>query len=243
MVNISVLVSGGGSNLQAIMDGIADGRIENARIALVISSKADVYALERAGAAGIPTAVVGKDAISDVGAHTAQHVADKRHATKQDDTGARAAQIAADKQHATTRADADARAARILELLSDAATDMIVLAGYMHVVPAPVISKYAGRIINIHPALIPKHCGMGYFGRHVHESVLASGDKESGATVHYVDEGVDTGEIIIQERVPVREGDTPDSLAARVLETEHIIIVKAVERVLKSMKNSGSIGT
>jgi phosphoribosylglycinamide formyltransferase-1 len=223
MVNISVLVSGGGSNLQAIMDGIADGRIENARIALVISSKAEVYALERAKAAGIPTAVVGKDAISDVGAHTAQ--------------------IAADKQHATTQADVDVRAARILELLSGAATDMIVLAGYMHVVPAPVISKYAGRIINIHPALIPKHCGMGYFGRHVHESVLAAGDKESGATVHYVDEGVDTGEIIMQERVPVREGDTPDSLAARVLETEHIIIVKAVERVLKSMKNSGSIGT
>jgi phosphoribosylglycinamide formyltransferase-1 len=120
---------------------------------------------------------------------------------------------------------------------------MIVLAGYMYVVPSPVISKYAGRIINIHPALIPKHCGMGYFGRHVHESVLAAGDRESGATVHYVDEGVDTGEIIIQERVPVLESDTPDSLAARVLETEHIIIVEAVKKVLKSMRNSGSIET
>jgi phosphoribosylglycinamide formyltransferase-1 len=195
MKNIAVLVSGGGSNLQAIMDGIADGRIAGARIALVISSKADAYALVRAGGAGIPTAVVSK---SDF-------------------------------------ADAAVRAQRILELLAGAGADMVVLAGYMQVIPPEVISHYSGRIINIHPSLIPKHCGMGYFGRHVHESVLAAGDSESGATVHYVDEGVDTGEVIIQQRVPVERGDTADTLAARVLETEHDIIVKATIEVLRKI--------
>jgi phosphoribosylglycinamide formyltransferase-1 len=192
MKNIAVLVSGGGSNLQAIMDGIADGRIVGARIALVISSKAGAYALTRAEGAGIPTAVVSKAELPD----------------------------------------AAARTERILELLSRAGADMVVLAGYMQVIPPGVISCYSGRIINIHPSLIPKHCGMGYFGHHVHEAVLAAGDSESGATVHYVDEGVDTGEIIIQERVPVELGDTADTLAARVLETEHDIIVKAIVEVL-----------
>jgi phosphoribosylglycinamide formyltransferase-1 len=108
---------------------------------------------------------------------------------------------------------------------------MVVLAGYMHVVPPKIVRAYRGRILNIHPALIPKHCGMGYFGRRVHEAVLAAGDSESGATVHYVDEGVDTGEIIRQERVSVQGDDTPETLAARVLEVEHRIIVEAVAEV------------
>jgi phosphoribosylglycinamide formyltransferase-1 len=194
--NISVLVSGGGSNLQAVIDAVASGVIKNARVALVISSRADAYALTRAAEAGIRVETVSKD----------EYPA------------------------------ADARAERISGLLKEAGTDLVVLAGYMHVVPPAVISKYAGRIINIHPALIPKHCGMGYFGRRVHESVLASGDAESGATVHYVDEGVDTGAIIIQRRVPVLAGDTPDSLAARVLRTEHDIIVEAVKKALEDIK-------
>jgi phosphoribosylglycinamide formyltransferase-1 len=198
IVKISVLVSGGGSNLQAIIDGVSDGRVRRARVGLVISSRADAYALERAERAGIPTAVVSRDGYPDP----------------------------------------RARAARMLELLAGADTDMVVLAGYMHVLPPEVVSAYAGRIVNIHPSLIPKHCGMGYFGRRVHESVLASGDAESGATVHYVDEGVDTGRIIIQERVPVEPDDTPDTLAARVLETEHVIIVKAVAQVVSDLRGT-----
>jgi phosphoribosylglycinamide formyltransferase-1 len=195
-INISVLVSGGGSNLQSIIDGIADGRIRGARVSLVISSKEGAYALKRAERVGASTAVVSRDEYPD----------------------------------------ADARASRLAELLSGAETDMVVLAGYMHVVPPGVVSAYSGRIINIHPSLIPKHCGMGYYGRRVHESVLAAGDSESGATVHYVDEGVDTGAIIVQERVPVEPGDTPDTLAARVLDTEHVIIVKAVAMVADALR-------
>jgi phosphoribosylglycinamide formyltransferase-1 len=196
LINITILVSGGGSNLQAIIDGVADGRIRGARVGLVISSRPDAYALERAADAGIPTAVVSKDEYSDE----------------------------------------DARATRVLELLSDAHTDMIALAGYMHVVSPVVIAPYAGRIINIHPSLIPKHCGMGYYGRRVHEAVLASGDSESGATVHFVDEGVDTGDVIVQRTVPVLCGDTPETLAARVLETEHDIIVEAVAKVINDLR-------
>jgi phosphoribosylglycinamide formyltransferase-1 len=195
-INISVFVSGGGSNLQAIINGISDGRISGARIALVISSKAEAYALERAASAGIPTAVVSKDGYPDDGACTAH----------------------------------------ILKLLANAATDMIVLAGYMHVVSPRIIAPYAGRIINIHPSLIPKHCGMGYYGIRVHESVLASGDEESGATVHFVDEGVDTGEVITRRKLPVLEGDTPETLAARVLELEHVIIVEAIAKVVSGLQ-------
>ncbi|MDR1042904.1 MAG: phosphoribosylglycinamide formyltransferase [Clostridiales Family XIII bacterium] len=194
--NITVLVSGGGSNLQAIIDGVADGRIPGARVGLVISSKEGAYALERAEGAGIPTAVVSK------GEYPAE----------------------------------DARAARILELLSGASTDMVALAGYMHVVPPRVIAPYAGRIVNIHPSLIPRHCGMGYYGRRVHEAVLASGDRESGATVHFVDEGVDTGGVIVQRAVPVLDGDTPETLAARVLEIEHDIIVEAIAKVVAGLR-------
>jgi phosphoribosylglycinamide formyltransferase-1 len=197
-INISVLVSGGGSNLQAVLDGVADGRIPGARVGLVLSSKAGVYALERAERAGAATAVVSRDEYPGSGARTT----------------------------------------RILELLADANTDMVVLAGYMYVVPPEVVDAYAGRINNIHPSLIPKHSGMGYYGRRVHEAVLAAGDRESGATVHYVEDGVDTGAVIIQERVPVEPGDTPETLAARVLETEHVIIVKATAVVAEKLRDS-----
>ncbi|MDR1953033.1 MAG: phosphoribosylglycinamide formyltransferase [Clostridiales Family XIII bacterium] len=188
IVNISVLVSGGGSNLQAIMDGVASGAIQGARVALVLSSKPGVCALERAENAGIDTAIVSaKD----------------------------------------YPAEAE-RTAVILNRLAAANTDMIVLAGYMSVLPAEIVRAYRGRIINIHPSLIPKHCGKGYYGERVHRSVLDAGDKESGATVHFVDEGVDTGEIILQRKVPVFPDDTVETLASRVLKTEHEIIVLAV---------------
>jgi phosphoribosylglycinamide formyltransferase-1 len=187
-VNISVLVSGGGSNLQAIMDGVASGAIQGARVALVLSSKPGVYALKRAEKAGIDTAVVNA----------------KDYPSEQERMGA------------------------ILERLAAAKTDMIVLAGYMSVLPAEIVRTYRGRIINIHPSLIPKHCGKGFYGERVHRSVLDAGEEESGATVHFVDEGVDTGEIILQRSVPVFPDDTVETLARRVLEVEHEIIVQSV---------------
>jgi phosphoribosylglycinamide formyltransferase-1 len=121
----------------------------------------------------------------------------------------------------------------MLDTLAGANIDLIVLAGYMSILPPEIIRAYPKRIINIHPSLIPKHCGKGYYGIRVHESVLAAGERESGATVHYVDEGVDTGEIIVQERVPVMAGDTAETLAARVLETEHVILIRAIQKILK----------
>ncbi|MDR0851032.1 MAG: phosphoribosylglycinamide formyltransferase [Clostridiales Family XIII bacterium] len=196
MINIAVFVSGGGSNLQAVMDGISSGLIQNAKIVLVLSSRADAYALDRASGAGIPTAVISPEEYPDV----------------------------------------QVRTSTILAHLKEADTSLIVLAGYMSILPKELVGAYAGRIINIHPSLIPKHCGKGYYGLRVHEAVLKSGDRESGATVHYVDEGVDTGRIILQRKVPVLPGDTPETLAARVLETEHEIIVEAVNICLKSQE-------
>ena len=114
---------------------------------------------------------------------------------------------------------------------TEAETDLIVLAGYMSILDPRVIQEYSGRIINIHPSLIPKHCGKGMYGLKVHEAVLAAGDTETGATVHYVDEGVDTGEIILQEKVPVMDGDTPEVLQKRVLETEHKILPAVIQMI------------
>ena len=127
--------------------------------------------------------------------------------------------------------DMDAKTDAILKALAEAETDLIVLAGYMSILDPKVIQEYSGRIINIHPSLIPKHCGKGMYGLKVHEAVLAAGDKETGATVHYVDEGVDTGEIILQEKVPVMDGDTPEVLQKRVLETEHKILPAVIQMI------------
>ena len=127
--------------------------------------------------------------------------------------------------------DMDAKTDAILAALAEAETDLIVLAGYMSIIDPRVVREYNGRIINIHPSLIPKHCGKGMYGLKVHESVIASGDTETGATVHYVDEGVDTGEIIMQEKVPVMEGDTPEVLQKRVLETEHKILPAVIQMI------------
>ena len=197
--NIAVLVSGGGSNLQALIDAEKSGTIGGARIALVLSSSRSAYALERAAAAGIPTAVISGQEI---------------------------------------RGEA-ARTEAIISALETANTDLLVLAGYMKILQPALVRRYQGRILNIHPSLIPKHCGKGYYGLKVHESVIASGERVSGATVHWVDEGVDTGEIIIQAQVPVLPEDRPEDLAARVLETEHRIIVDAVRSAVEGLNEQG----
>lgn len=186
MINISVLVSGGGTNLQAIIDKIEDGQLPGARIVQVIASREGVFALERAAKAGIRGKVV-KD-------------------TKQ-----------------------------LLSELEAEDTDLVVLAGYMKVLEPAVIDAYRKRIINIHPSLIPKYCGKGFYGKRVHQAVLDGGETVSGATVHFVDEGVDTGEIILQRQVPVEPGDTADTLAARVLETEHVILAEGIKKVMAGL--------
>lgn len=194
MLRISVMVSGGGTNLQAIIDGIESGFIRDAAIVLVISSNPDAYALERAKKHKIPSVVVDK----------------------------------------TKSPDKAERTKAIVSALDEAKTDLVVLAGYMSILEPELIEAYRGRIINIHPSLIPRFCGVGFYGKRVHAAVLAAGVQESGATVHYVDEGVDTGPIILQKKVPVIEGDTVDTLAARVLETEHKILQEAINMVIAS---------
>ncbi len=188
MKNISVLVSGGGTNLQAVIDAIESGYIKDARIVQVIASKEDAYSLTRAQNHGIKGIYIGKNNYPDIN----------------------------DRTNA------------IIKALDDEKTDFVVLAGYLSIIQPKLIEKFKNKIINIHPSLIPKYCGMGFYGHYVHEAVLAGGEKESGATVHFVDEGVDTGKIILQKSVPVMPDDTPDTLAARVLTVEHTILPEAV---------------
>ena len=191
------MVSGGGTNLQALIDGAADGRLEGAKLVLVISSKSGAYALERARKAGINTAVIEKSDYPGEPEKTNE----------------------------------------ILRALKEANTDLVVLAGYMSILDERVCSAYKDRIINIHPALLPRHGGVGYYGLRVHRAVLAAGDKETGATVHYVDEGgVDTGRIILQRSIKVRTDDTPESLQKRVLEeVEHPLIIEAANIVARKL--------
>lgn len=188
MKNIAVFVSGGGSNLQTLIDGCASGYIDG-RIVAVISSKEGVYALERAKAAEIPHFVFQKRDYPDV----------------------------------------DSLYRGIIEILEGLDTDIIVLAGYLSILNGEIVRRYRNRIVNIHPSLIPSFCGMGYYGIKVHEAVLSYGCKVTGATVHFVDEGADTGPIILQEAVEVKEGDTPKSLQQRVLEAEHRLLPYAVK--------------
>lgn len=187
MKRIAVMVSGGGTNLQAIIDNVSSGKIK-AELALVISSKHGAYALERAKKAGIPTAVIAK----------------KDYDSEEDFFAAN------------------------LKALEDCGAEAIVLAGYMSILSKELVKKFENKIINIHPALIPSFCGKGYYGERVHKAVIAYGAKLSGATVHFVDEGADTGPIIMQESVPVLPDDTPDELAARVLKVEHTILPRSV---------------
>lgn len=187
---VAVLVSGGGTNLQAIIDKVADGSLPQVELVKVIASKESAYALERAAKAGIETAVAKEQP-------------------------------------------------QVLEELEGSGAEIIVLAGYMKVLSPEIIKKYRNRIINIHPSLIPKYCGKGFYGIRVHNAVIAAGEKESGATVHYVDEGVDTGEIILQEKVPVLEGDTPEDLTARVLKTEHVILAEGLKIAIQNLEKEG----
>ena len=169
MKNISVLVSGGGTNLQAVIDNVENGFIENAKIVQVIASKEDAYALTRAKNHNIKGVYIGK----------------KNYPVMSERTDA------------------------IIRALDEEKTDLVILAGYMSVLEPKLIEAYRNKIINIHPSLIPKYCGKGFYGHFVHEAVIAGGETESGATVHFVDEGVDTGKILIQEKVPVLPDDTP----------------------------------
>ena len=191
-MNIVVFASHGGSNLQAVVDAVAEGRID-ADIKAVISNNSGAFALERARRAGIP----------------AYHVSLK------------------------TEGGEAALSQKLLTLLAEKETDIILLLGYMRMLPVEVLKRYHNRIFNIHPALLPRYGGKGMYGLHVHKSVLASGDSESGCTVHYVDSGTDTGKIIKQVRVPVLPGDTPESLQARVLKEEHKLLPQVVAQLCR----------
>ena len=192
MLKIAVLVSGGGTNLQAIIDKIEDGTIENAKIEVVISNKKDAYALERAKNYNIAGVCISP----------------KEFQTREEFNVA------------------------LLEALEEYQVDLVVLAGYLVIVPENVIERFRNRIINIHPSLIPSFCGDGFYGLHVHEAVLARGNKVTGATVHFVDEGTDTGPIILQKAVNVEEGDTPEVLQRRVMEeAEWNILPEAIHLI------------
>lgn len=193
MMKLAVLVSGGGTNLQAIIDAIAQGRITNAEIAVVISNNKNAFALERAKKHGIEGVCVSpKDYHQD--------------------------------REAFNRA--------LLETIRSYEADLVVLAGCLVVIPKILVDAYPNKIINIHPALIPSFCGTGYYGLKVHEGVLNRGVKVTGATVHFVDEGTDTGPIILQKAVEVQQDDTPETLQRRVMEeAEWQIMPKAIDLI------------
>ena len=192
MLNVVVLVSGGGTNLQAIIDAVDSGVITNTKIAGVISNNKNAYALERAKQAGIEAVCVSpKDY-------------ENREQFNQE----------------------------FLKTLDSYQVDLVVLAGFLVVIPPAMIQKYENRIINIHPSLIPSFCGTGYYGLKVHEGALARGVKVTGATVHFVDEGTDTGPIILQKAVEVQNGDTPEILQRRVMEqAEWEILPRAIHLI------------
>lgn len=192
MLKLAVLVSGGGTNLQAIMDSIDDGRITNAEIRVVISNNAGAYALTRAEKYGVEALLLSPKSF------------DTREEFNQ----------------------------KLLEALKEREIDLVVLAGYLVVVPPCVIEEYENRIINIHPSLIPSFCGTGCYGLHVHEKALARGVRVSGATVHFVDEGTDTGPILLQKPVVVEQDDTPEVLQRRIMEqAEWVILPKAIDLI------------
>ena len=198
--NILVLVSGNGSNLQALIEAEAGGALGNGRIAAVLSDREGAYALERAKAAGIPFFVEKPN----------------RGLPK--------------PERRSELSD------RILQFCREKKIALIVYAGYLSVLAGAIIKEYEGRMINLHPALLPKFGGEGMYGERVHRAVLAAGSLESGCTVHLVDEGIDTGPVILQRKVPVLPDDTPDSLAERIHKEEHIAIVEAVKIILEKMR-------
>jgi phosphoribosylglycinamide formyltransferase-1 len=192
MLRVCVCVSGGGTNLQAIMDAIDNGKITNAKIVRVISNNKTAYALERASSHNIESKAVSP------------------------------------KDYETRELFNKA----LLNSVDEAKPDLIVLAGFLVVIPPAMIRKYEGKIINIHPSLIPSFCGTGYYGLKVHEAALERGVKVTGATVHFVDEGTDTGPIILQKAVEVLPGDTPKILQQRVMEqAEWQILPQAIDMI------------
>ena len=192
MLRVLVLVSGGGTNLQAIIDGVAAGTITNVELVGVISNNKGVKSLERAEKAGVPAVCVSPKDYEN-------------------------------------RADFNED---FLNRLNSYNVDLVVLAGFLVVLPEKMIETYRNRIINIHPSLIPSFCGTGFYGLKVHEGALARGVKITGATVHFVDEGTDTGPIILQKAVEVQEGDTPEVLQRRVMEqAEWVILPQAIDLI------------
>ena len=191
-MKIAVLVSGGGTNLQAIIDAIASGKITNTEIALVISNKEGAYALKRAEQARIKGAVISPKNYGD------------KEAYSQD----------------------------MIKIIKDAGCELIVLAGFLVVLPESFVNAFEGKIINIHPSLIPSFCGDGFYGLKVHEKALERGVKVTGATVHFVDSGTDTGPIIDQKAVYIKADDTPETLQRRVMEeAEWVILPKAIDDI------------
>ena len=192
MKKVAVLVSGGGTNLQAIIDAKAKGLIKNAEISLVISNKASAFALERAKKAGIVAKCIAPSMF--------------------------------DARELFNKA--------LIKALDEAEIDLVVLAGFLVIIPEEMVAKYRNRIINIHPSLIPSFCGTGYYGLKVHEKALERGVKLTGATVHFVDEGTDSGPIILQKAVEVKDDDTAESLQLRVMEeAEWKILPEAIELI------------
>ena len=192
MLNVVVLVSGGGTNLQAIIDAVESSAITNTKITGVISNNKNAYALERAKNHGVRGLCVSP----------------KEYASKEEFNE------------------------KFMETVDELKPDLIVLAGFLVVIPSAMIEKYRNRIINIHPSLIPSFCGTGFYGLKVHEAALARGVKVVGATVHFVDEGTDTGPIILQKAVEVQQGDTPEMLQRRVMEqAEWKILPQAINLI------------
>ncbi len=199
MVNVAVLVSGGGTNLQAIIDAKAAGKLPDVRLALVVASTPKAYALERAKAAGIEGCVLRKEKGEDPALY----------------------------------------GQRLLTLLKEHTIQLVVLAGFLTILPENVIHAYDHRILNIHPSLIPSFCGDGFYGLHVHEAVLKRGVKVTGATVHFVNEITDGGDIIAQKAVDVLPGDTPETLQRRVMEqAEWLLLPMAVQQVAASIQQN-----
>ena len=190
------MVSGGGTNLQAILDAIGSGKITNAKVEVVISNNPGAYALERARNHGIEAVCISPKSFENRAAFNEA----------------------------------------FLKKTDEYNLDLIVLAGFLVTIPEEMIRKYRNKIINIHPSLIPSFCGVGYYGLKVHEAALARGVKVTGATVHYVDEGVDSGPILLQKAVEVQPGDTPQVLQRRVMEqAEWIILPEAVDRIANGL--------
>lgn len=192
MLRVGVLVSGGGTNLQAILDAVEDGRITNAEVVTVISNNKTAFALERAKKHGIEGICISP----------------KDYETREQFNEA------------------------LYQALEERNLDLVVLAGFLVVIPKKIIERYENKIINVHPSLIPSFCGTGYYGLKVHESALERGVKVTGATVHFVDDGTDTGPILLQKPVMVRQEDTPKTLQQRVMEeAEWVILPKAIDLI------------